>query len=70
MKYVREQIPSTNAFSAGNTVQTKIGALSYWLLGLVLDIEIAKTDGTTPTTTQDYLMRAIKGMSLSGGGNP
>lgn len=70
MKYVREQIPATNNFSAGQTVNLKIGSLSYWLLGLELDIEIAKTDGTTPTTTQDFLMRCISSIALTGGGNP
>lgn len=70
MKVVREQMPNTIAFTAGQTVPQVIGSKNYWLAGLWLDFEVPKTDGASPTTTQDFLARIATGISLMGDSNP
>jgi hypothetical protein len=70
MKFVRQQEPQTLAFAPGQTSSMKIGSLSFWLVGLELSVELAKSDSTSPTTYQDYFYRSITALSLLGGGRP
>ncbi|MDA8186853.1 MAG: hypothetical protein M0T85_01760 [Dehalococcoidales bacterium] len=70
MKFVIEQQPATIAFSGSNAKQMLVGSKPYWVTGMLLDLELAKTDGAGPTTTQDFLYRSITSLSLKGGGRP
>ena len=70
MKFIREVQSQTIPFSASNSGQLSIGAKSYWITGMLLDLEMAKTDGTTPTTNQDYLWRILTNLQITGGGRP
>ncbi|MDA8189773.1 MAG: hypothetical protein M0T85_16660 [Dehalococcoidales bacterium] len=70
MKFVIEQQPTTIAFSGSNAAQMLIGSKPYWITGMLLDLELAKTDGAGPTTTQDFLYRSMTSLSLKGGGRP
>ena len=70
MKVRREVMNQTINFAASTTVPLDIGARDFWLAGIGLDFQVPKTDGASPTTTQDFLMRTVTGISLYGDGRP
>lgn len=70
MKFNLTPVQQTNAYSAGNAVATPIGGLSGWVVGFLLELELAKTDAGGPTTYQDWLYRSMTGMTLAGGNLP
>lgn len=70
MQKLIAQQQTTIAYSASNAAVQKLGALPFWCTGFLLDFEIAKSDGTGPTTYQDYLFRNVTSLSITGGGYP
>lgn len=68
MKFLTERQDLTlgNAPSAVRTLD--ISSKSFWITGMLLDLELAKTDGAGPTTCSDWLYRAITNLQISGGG--
>lgn len=70
MKHIIERLPTTINYSASAAQPLVIGAKSYWITGMLLDFEIAKTDSTSPTTYQDFLFRTVTSLTLMGGNKP
>ncbi len=68
MKFVKVQDQNPITLNAGLSRSLKIGSQEFWITGLGLEIELAKTDGALPTTYQDFMYRALTSMSLMGGG--
>lgn len=70
MKYVKEQLPTTMAFSASNPSTLTIGARSYWITAMEIAYVANYNTGLSPAGRQDSLYRAITALSLIGGGRP
>lgn len=67
MRYVTTPEQVLIPYSANNPGRIVIGARSSWIVGLILSLELAKTDAGGPTTYQDWLWRAVKAIRLEGG---
>lgn len=64
----QQQSVADLAYSASQPKALDLGSKNFWITGLLLTAELAKTDGAGPTTNQDYFWRAIQSISLIGGG--
>ncbi|TMC47412.1 MAG: hypothetical protein E6J20_19695 [Chloroflexi bacterium] len=70
-KFQIAQSSLTIPYSAGlASAPAVLGTAFGWITGLLLDIELAKTDAGGPTTYQDWLYRSMTGISVMGGGKP
>lgn len=70
-KFQIAQSSLTIPYTAGlASAPTLLGTQYGWITGLLLDLELAKTDAGGPTTYQDFLWRSITSLSIMGGGKP
>ena len=70
MRFVTVQDPTPIPYAAGQARTLLIGSQEFFITGLLMDLDLAKTDGAGPTTYQDFMYRAITGLGLKGGGIP
>ncbi len=67
MKFTRQVLTSSLNFSDSGSDEIKIGETSFWIIGMELALTLAKSDGASPTTTQDFFARPITSLSLASG---